>query len=118
VDQAKFKKLRDKWYAKLEKTGFKDIEDNKYDEPKLKVYDYLKFKAIPPDLHEARKKYYSNCRDVLNVHRFESVLHRKIWELHTDGMSLREIERAIKQEYKKDTINAIIRKISLESMPK
>lgn len=121
VDQfktTKFKQLRDKWYKKLEKIGFQDIEDNKYEEPKLKVYDYLKFKTIGPDLHEAKAKYYANCRDVLNKNVFETKLHRRIWELHTDGLSLREIEKAIKNEYKKDTINYIIRKISLESMPK
>lgn len=114
----KFKALKDKWYKKLERSGFEDIEDNKYDEPKLKEYDYLRFKKISLSLHEARAKYYSNCRDILAKDDFQTKLHKRIWELHTDGLSLREIEREIKNEYKKDTINFIIRKISLEQMPK
>ncbi len=115
---SKFKALKDKWYKKLEKSGFEDIEDNKYEEPKLKAYHYLRFKVVEPSVHAARAKYYENCRGVLANHRFQSPLYRRIWELHTEGLSLREIESEIKQYYKKDTINAIIRKIGLEAMPK
>ncbi len=114
----KFKDLQAKWYKKLADKGFEDIEDNKYEEPKLKAYHYLRFKTLEPDVHAARAKYYENCRGVLVNHRFKRALDRRIWELHTEGLSLREIETEIKQYYKKDTINAIIRRISLESMPK
>jgi hypothetical protein len=114
----KFLDLQDKWYNKLKKKGFNDIEDTTLPEPPLKSWDNFRYKKVTPEEYEAKTKYYSNCRDILLTYRFSRALHKRIWELHSEGLSLREIEREIKDKYKKDTINKIIQKIELEAMPK
>lgn len=107
----KFRELRDKWYKKLERSGFDDIENNNLPEPTLKQKHNFQFKNVPQDVYEARLKYFANCRDLLLTYKFASILEKRIWELHTKGKSLREIEKEIKNKYKKDAINLIIHTI-------
>ncbi len=112
-----FLKLKDQWYKKLAKSGFEDIENTSLPDPDLKHCDVIRFNKVTPDAYETRTKYFSNCRDLLNTYKFETKLHKRIWELHSEGLSLREIETVIKKRYKKDSIHNIIRKISLRGMP-
>jgi len=119
----KFKELQERWYKKLEKSGFEDVEDMTLNEPLLKNWDNFRYRKVTPEEYESRTRYYSNCRDVLNTYPFERAIHRRIWELHTEGLSLRQIEKTIKKENKRFTsnhvtINSIIQKITLNGMPK
>lgn len=112
----KFKSLKEKWYKKLEKSGFEDIEDNSLEEPLIKDWHSRRFKKWPKEVFDFRLKYYADARSLLHTYAFESELHKRIWELHSEGWSLRDIEQEI-GEYKKDTINHIIHKIKLQGMP-
>ncbi len=114
----KFLELFEKWNKKLVKAGHNEIEDFSRPDPSLKSWDNFKFKKVTPDEYETKTKYYANARNVLNKYEFQTPLHRKIWELHSEGLSLRDIEIEIKMKYKKDTINMIIQKIKLQAMPR
>lgn len=107
IKTPKQRALLDKWNKKLEKYDDCNAEDTG-DERKLKDWHSFKWKDINLIDYEAKAKYYSNCSDILNSYSFENSLHRRIWELHTEGLSLRDIEKAIKYKLKKDWINQII----------
>lgn len=55
--------------------------------------------------------YYDRARDLLHHFEFESDIHKKIWELHCEGLSKRKIA-AIIQIYKRETVGNIIKKIA------
>lgn len=118
MDQQKFRQLRDKWYAKLKEKGFEDIENTKMNSPELKKFDRVVFKKVSASEYESRTKYYSNCSEILNTYKFKSKLEEKIWALHSEGLSLREIEKEIKGKLKKDWINQTIHTIKTNGMKK
>lgn len=114
----KDKALLEKWNKKLDKYDDCNAEDMSFDEPKLRVWHNFKWKKLGQNEYEARLKYFNNCSSILHNYRFENTLHKRIWELHTEGMSLRDIEKAIKFRYKKDTINQIIHWIETNATSK
>lgn len=89
----KFKKLQDKWYAKLAESGWKDAE---YENGDLRAYHGNDFRrkrlqARMPD----QAAYYAWATDVLNAYMFETAKEKQIWALHADGLSVREIGRIV-----------------------
>ena len=87
------KELVKLWYTKLKKSGFCDIEDNKgYNNVSHSHSSH--FGSQDGDLIQAKMIYYDQCSDYLHNGTFEKPVHRKVWELHCEGATVREIGKA------------------------
>lgn len=95
----KFKALKDKWYKKLEKSGFKDIEHN---EETLTAYS-TRFLNHPEYVWQLKSAYYSMCESFLQNHAFKSNYERIIWEYHTNGLGTRPISKLLTKVRRKKT---------------
>lgn len=84
----KFLDLKDEWYKKLSSEGFEDIEAN---EDNLKVWSTYYTAKHRYVTREAKEEYYREAGTFLHEYEFSSELERQIWELHAEGLSLREI---------------------------
>lgn len=106
----KFKALQDKWYKKLESKGFEDIEDTRHADRPLKRWHGLDFKskAKSPDVFLATQSYFQKASELLNTHTFDTMEQRRVWELHAEGLSTREIVRKLKEENIKASKTKII----------
>lgn len=104
-----FKKLFERWNKKLEKSGHKDIENFALPEPALKKWEKIMFINFDTSSIISTEEYFSMAQDFLNNNKFHSKIHEKIWELHCEGLSVRQIENKIKKKgFKKSTISNII----------
>lgn len=86
MNRAAFEKLTRDWTAKLRDSGFRDIE-------------------APGGMISQRQPVASRVEDVagleaarafLHAHEFASEWDREVWEMHTDGVSNRGIQRRLK----------------------
>lgn len=89
-----YDKLKKKWYAKLAKEGFKDIES---DEDSLKTYSNIFAQKHSPEQTLAKIEYYRMAEHFLNEYKFASKLDQIIWEYHSNGISMRNIAKLLKQ---------------------
>jgi hypothetical protein len=91
-----FLALKSKWDAKLEKDGFVDIETS---DGKLKGISHADFfKAHYNQIDaQAKEEYYRQAGYFLYEHKFNTELERKIWELHVEGIGIREIVKVLKK---------------------
>jgi hypothetical protein len=87
-----YKKLRTKWYAKLKKSGFKDIEA---DDDHLKVWSSKFSEQKSVTTWEAKEAYYYMANHFLNTYKFKSNLDRIIWEYHSNAISVRSIAKLL-----------------------
>lgn len=98
------KQLQLKWYGKIKAKGFKDIEDN---EGRLKSWSGYKLSdnRTNPSVNnnyssklwkESQAEYYRLAGHFLHDMEFKSVTHRKVWELHASGLTMREIGKLLK----------------------
>lgn len=105
-----FKQLQAKWYKKLKDSGFDDVEKN---EIYLKKYSYVA--DCTPDVWNAKVYYYQIAEHFLNTHTFKSPIERIIWEYHTNGISVRNISKLLKDAkvrvYKKTAVCEITQKL-------
>jgi len=116
---------RNKWYAKLKKEGFKDIESLR-GQTKVDESDRIgrnTFTRLPQGaasenkltvlpgadtsknrrerfktayiVHKAKEDYYYMTEQFLNSYDFESGLEKVIWEYHSNGMSKRNITKTL-----------------------
>lgn len=96
-----FKDLQRAWYDRLEQSGFHDIEDVKQESRPLKEWDTNFFRnRFNLVRYETSKKYYEQCIRILNEHEFKNAIHQKIWRLHCEGLSEREITKEISEDKK------------------
>ena len=112
---------------KLKEDGFKDIENVDSPLEFLKTWDSTYF-IDKTDTFAETDEYYRTARALLVTHEFESDLEMVIWELHTEGLSVRDIEakiiadklyawhnllenKKIVEKYNKDAINAVIQRL-------
>jgi len=112
-----FKALQKEWDAKLKASGFDDIEDTTREDRPLKAWHNFRFKRTPIVQREATETYIDSAKALLLTYPFKNPTHRRIWELHCEGKSRREIEEAIsgfKKTYKHANIQFIINKIARE----
>lgn len=103
--------LQQEWYLKLEQEGFKDIENTDTPHRPLKKWHKVKFQDVTEDHVQAKLSYYSKAKDLLRSHSFESQAHKEIWEMHSDGLSKRKIERLLKDSstpFKREYIGKVI----------
>lgn len=110
----KFISLRNAWYELLKETGFNDLENP--DQPD---------RFIQPEIINTRSKfgftenYYQYCQLILRDFPFRRDVDRLIFELHTEGKSIREIEGLLPimfidkpfRKIQKSHIDRIIRRI-------
>lgn len=113
----KFKSLQAKWYNRLKKDGFEDIEEFKEGADYLKKWHCNYFqKKYHPLAFTARQHYFELACAFLNDYQFQTDLDREVWEMHCMGGTV----RGIAKEFKRSStfVNQIIiriRKIMLEN---
>ncbi len=112
------KALQKIWYEKLKSDGFEDIEDTDNVYKPLKAWHSFRFHRLGSLLKiETSEIYYEKAASLLHRFNFKNVTQRKIWELHSQGWSKRQIEKEIKDHkpsYKREWIAVIIKRISKE----
>lgn len=94
-----FIKLQKEWYKKLADSGFKDIEE--FDEVRgSAAISFLKrsCKDLAKKYNDTTFFYYQLCRDFLSHGFFLSKIDHKIWQLHSEGVSIREILKELQQD--------------------
>jgi len=100
-----FKELQAKWYKKLEKSGFKDAETVEgYHEPYRPLRQWHAscfFLRHAPLRREAKTEYYRLAGQFLYDNTFKSKLEMRMWELHAEGKSIREIVRIMNKPKKR-----------------
>jgi hypothetical protein len=92
-----FKELDYEWKQKLEDSGFQDIEKSE-DGYKLRKQT---FDAEEPIKHQMQVEQNNLCHRILSEYSFKRDLDKLIFELHTQGLSVRQIESYLtKHAYK------------------
>jgi hypothetical protein len=124
----KFKTLLNKWNKKLEKSGFVDHESNYVNAPGIKEHRILSSNTLEPFRHrslafvEAKMEYFIMAGSFLNDAEFDSKRDRVIWELHSEGYSIREIVKLFKKRRlrptSKDTVSSTIAKYAKQMFAK
>lgn len=103
-DGPEFKRLKARWYKKLEKAGFEDLEYAKHE-----------YGAIKPDISgthpdgnpaslklqimETTQNYFEWAMRMLNEANFKNRKHKRIWQLHSEGLSTRDIGAKVGLEW-------------------
>lgn len=82
-----FLKLQKKWYDKLAKEGFKDIENNQ-SHLHLETANFKDFEAV--------QAFYNQISRYQQYGKFDTTDEALIWALFVDGQSLRKIGRLVK----------------------
>lgn len=86
------KELEQIWYKKLKEDGFKDIESGPY----LKEWDSFYFQARhEPESFKLHADYYYLAHQFLHSFTFNSEYEKSIWDMHSRGLSYREIASKI-----------------------
>lgn len=99
-----FLALQAKWYGKLKKSGFKDAEQ---DEDHLKVWSSRLFNGTvngqqftqKRSYYESREDYYRLAGWFLNEYPFKTPKDKLIWQLHSEGISIRNIILILKKKH-------------------
>lgn len=92
--KAEFQKLKTKWYGKLKKSGFEDIES---DEDNLKVWSSIFYLRRSNISWEAKASYYQMASNFLEEYKFTSNIEKIIWEYHSNGIGVRDISKLLKK---------------------
>lgn len=116
-----FKKLKNKWYKKLEESGFDDIEYTGESDGVLQTFDSYKARKMLKDWSavtlEGTEEYFRLARQFLHSHQFEDVREKLIWEAHSEGVGIREIIKIVKgRGYSayRDLIQRVLKKLAIE----
>lgn len=89
-----FKKLQKTWYLKLKESGFEDAEDTNNKDEVLKQWHCAYFQVRHrPQQFEAQQEYYRQARSFYHRYPFPDQGEKRIWLLHSDGQSLRQISK-------------------------
>lgn len=101
------KSLRAKWYLKLKEAGFEDIEDTESPREFLKEWHSTWFQThYTPESFKEKHRYFQMRTYFSKTHTFTSELEERVWCLHCEGLSYREIAKMT--ESNKDTVNKTI----------
>lgn len=108
-----FETLNKLWKKKLEKSGFKDIEQ---DEDNLKLWysEYYKTRYTTTTF-QAKEEYYRLASQFLHSNKFKNKKEEVIWTLYSEGLSIRNIVKVLKsRNFKayKNEVNKIVRTLS------
>lgn len=109
-----FKALFAHWNQVLEANGHQEIEDFSLPDAPLKAWHNHRWKNCHPDHIPEIQKYYEAANELLKTYVFKSECHRRVWELHCEGLSVRKIAMKLRQKkLKKTAVHAII--VTIES---
>lgn len=92
-----FKALQARWNKKLEDEGFQDIETPDGRLKGISHADFFKAHYNQIDA-QAKQEYYRCAGYFLYEYKFKNQLERKIWELHVEGIGIREIVKVLKKQ--------------------
>lgn len=94
MDQKSLKKLTDKWYKKLARSGFNDVESTP---DYLKYWDSRKFQdKLTPAVFEAHQRYFELASQLLHdASVWETKQDKRIWEGHCQGHTLTVIAKRV-----------------------
>lgn len=107
LNSKKFKELKTKWYKKLEKSGFNDIEQANGN---LKDFHSFRFKSKKiKNVFFETQRYYELASQLLHTYPFPDRTSKKIWKLHASGESNLAISDLMKVSYRvvEVTVNKI-----------
>lgn len=94
-----FRDLKSEWDKKLKDSGFKDIE---HPDGRLELWTTEFFRnrlnKFGAAFQESKQEYYRLAGQFLYDHPFADDLERSIWELHSEGLSIRDITKALKDK--------------------
>lgn len=109
MNKRQFVELQARWYGKLKREGFKDIESFA---PNGQPYDLMTtWPNKPPELAQHHADYYRAASHFLHEYRFKTKLDRAIWALYCEGYSCGEISVKTKRRLKRAAIWLRIQKI-------
>lgn len=107
MQSKQLKKLQQTWQRKLERSGFEDVERPN---GTLKNYDSYRLREMnmTGDVLQARQRYYELARHFYNDHTFETSLEKEVWRLHSEGVTYKEIVKAIKRRVSWSSVQRIV----------
>ncbi len=109
-ETAEFKALHAKWTQKLKDAEFDDIENG--EDSTVVRPQVIKTEKSQ---YDGGTSYYELCQSILRDYRFNSTVERELFELHTSGKSIRDIEETLSttssRQRSKSTIDRIIRRV-------
>lgn len=92
-----FQKLKDKWYLKLKKSGFHDIEYNDTLFINGKTTEFHKKEKFVHGTWEADRDYYIMAEQFLHAYAFDRHIDKVIWEYHSNGLGVRAIASTLQK---------------------
>lgn len=94
-----FKALFKEWNQILEDGGLEEIENFDLPNPSLKKFHSNKWTLENGRAQDARdiKAYYEMAGDLLESFPFKTETQKRMWEMHCDGMSVRQIAQSLNQ---------------------
>jgi hypothetical protein len=102
--------LTEIWEKKLEAEGLGDIENKN---GQLHNWHSFMFRNTNQITREVTEFYYEKAQDLYNNFEFANWEHREIWNLHCQGLSVREIAEEF-PKFEKSWIHRIVKMIRKE----
>jgi hypothetical protein len=91
-----FRALLGKWNQILARDGLAEITD----QGDFLSGRHYRDKSTPADIRqriELTQSYYERASELLKDFAFKTKLHRRIWELHCEGLSIRNIVKKLRK---------------------
>lgn len=101
-----FAKLQEKWYKKLKKEGFVDLEDVRGNLWTWSSF-YFSCRYTPDRFHDI-ERFYQEAEVFLHEHPFKNVRDRAVWELFCQGKTVQAISKALKARHFKLVSNTAV----------
>ena len=107
-----YRDLERLWYNKLKESGFDDIEDSRGERP-LKSWHSTLFQNYGSEQFRAKQLYFECARALIHTHKISTQIEKRIWALHSEGVSIREIMLRVKKSFwmVRHTIEQVAREI-------
>jgi hypothetical protein len=115
----KYKKLEEKWYKRLKISGFDDLEQGpgkqdlllraKTGDPRQMLSKQARASA---DGHDQKQEYYRLAGHFLYEYEFPFTVEQKVWELHSQGISMRDIATRVSSKGKFLTVYRVFKIVS------
>jgi hypothetical protein len=113
TNSKQFKLLQDKWYKKLEKEGFDDIE--KLDHIKFQSEGAMFYSFYGHEKFKAKEEYYQLAGKFLHDYNFKNDIEKEIWRLYSEGFTIRQISTFLNlQKFKKSRVFNIVAQLKKE----
>ena len=92
-----FSKLQKDWYKKLKKEGFKDIESGIPETPYLADHHIKTTEKMVRAYRDLAVEWHAIASGYYWVAEFDRPLDKYIWKKHLEGLTLKQIEKALKR---------------------